>query len=196
MWKQSLGREAEPWGGAPAPWNYTSGQLQTGEYARGCPAPQQVNHRLTRPPGTRIARSGVGSGSRVDLLGDLSLCPSHLNPLLQFLKSSCPFRSDTPPSPLTLSLTACPPLPSVFLPGGGFGVLRRLVLVCLAGPFPPWKLLPTTPSPPRYVSPKAKASGRGARPGLEPARPVGGGARRRAWEPARGAGRVRRPALR
>lgn len=101
----------------------------------------------------------LAQGSRIEIWGDVSLCSSHPNPLLQFLKSCCPLRSDRPRPNDTFTPT---PRQSSAR-GEGFGVLRRLVLVCVASPFPPWKLLPRFPLPPRYVSPKAKAArwGRG-----------------------------------
>lgn len=106
-WKQSLAREAELRGGAPAQWSYTPGLLPTGEYARGCPAPRQVNHRLRRRPGARIARSGARPGSRVEIFWGTSpyvpLIPTHF-----FSFSNPPVLLGVTPYPMTLSPTNTP----------------------------------------------------------------------------------------
>lgn len=71
--------EVEPRGRAPAQWSSASGILPTGECARGCPAPRQVNHRRARPPGAWIARSGAGSVPRGGPWEPLSTSPPHIS---------------------------------------------------------------------------------------------------------------------
>lgn len=106
-WKQSLAREAELRGGAPAQWSYTPGLLPTGEYARGCPAPRQVNHRLRRRPGAWIARSGARPGSRGEIFwGTTPYVP--LIPSRFFSFSNPPVLSGVTPTPMTLSPTNSP----------------------------------------------------------------------------------------
>lgn len=161
-WRWSRGR-------APAQWSSAPGILPTGECARGCPAPRQVNHRRAWPPGARIPRSGADSGPELGCGIHSPRTPS----LLTRPRYSCAFR-DAPPR----TLKSCPQ--------------SRLLSPCLCLP------VLASPAPPQVSSPLRlpRNPGRGAGHGrrLEPARPVGRGAGHRSWEPAGGAGRGPRAA--
>lgn len=134
----------------------------------GLPRPRQVNHRRARPPGARSARSGAGSG----------LC------------GAAGARLPGAPNPL-------PKVPSTAVPGGGSHRLHppppHVPHPSQGGPRP-WSPSPGPRSRPPFdpVSPKLWPRG-GARAraetGNRPDRSAGGRAGRRAWEPARGAGR-------
>lgn len=115
-----------------------------------------MNHRLTRPPGARIARSGARLRLQNRDLGGTSayvlLIPTHS---FRLLKSCCLLRSDRPLPNDTFSPTS--PQSSDREKASEFSVawsLSVLLVRSLLGSCSP------APLPLRYVSPKAKAARR------------------------------------